>query len=410
MTALRLAFCWVLAAGVALWVLWRVFRGRPAIARGVVTSRAVHIAALVLVLVGATGDRGAAQPRTSASPDAGPAAGPADFPATLRAGGIEVYARLHRPRAPFAELGGLLARIDEPGSALRSEAARTIDLRRASALASQLGENEPGARPIATALESALERARHGRRHALADLHAILDAAEQSHAHEAWLATWVWRRSGDVAMTASQRAGLLARIDHDLRVAEALERAAAQSGGVRFVPWLKKSMAPASYHAMQVPPGLVADAERLYSSIRLASWEDEAAMDLVVDASSAGGELWRRGVRTTLVAGVRLRLGRLDVVATPVAPFVVRHAVLGRITVPVGTALHAWGLPSLLDATQRARIQGWIASARHGDAAALRSLEATLPASHALVRADLAARPTTAGAARLRTALALFDE
>lgn len=410
MTALKLAACWILGTVLALWVLWRVARGRPAIVRGAVTSRAVHVAAFVLVLVGATGDRSVAQPRHPHPRDAGTQASATGFPVALRGEGVERYAELHSGRSAFAELGGVLARIDEPGWAGRPEPARTADLARVRELAAAIRVDVPEAAALVTQLESAVDRARRRRRSTLADLQGVLDAADQASAYEPWLGAWVWRRSGSVTMTGRERADLLARLERHLRVAEALTRAGAQSGGVRYVPWLKKSMAPRDYSPVQVPPGFVPAAEQLYPSIRLTSWEDEAAIELVVEAGSAGGQLWRGGARAPLAVGAALRLGRLDVAMSPSGPLVVRHAALGRITVPAGAALHAWGLPDLLDASQRARVQGWIDGARRGDRAAIRALETTLPACHALVRAELAAHPTAPGSARLRTLLALFDE
>jgi hypothetical protein len=104
-----------------------------------------------------------------------------------------------------------------------------------------------------------------------------------------------------------------------------------------------------------------------------------------------------------------LRLRRLDILEVQGAPVVLRTRQLGDIHIPAGTAVHAWSLPGLLDAPARARIADWIQAARRGSADALGALEATLLASHAQIREDLAVRPDARGAARLRTLLAIFD-
>ena len=395
MTAAKGALLAAVVAVVSVWVLYRLLRGRPIVARGAVLLRALAVASAIAVAI---------SPRLPARAqlDAGSASAASEaFPSDL---GERALGRQVRGRDRLLGLWRVLDAADAPGL---TTAAREALLADASLFARDLrGSGEW--RALGSSLAGVLEHVRAGQRDTRAELAQLLDDAEHTPCYDARLAALVWRRAGDVAMTAAERAALSARIGRHLRVTEALARAEQQVGPPTFVPWRKMSAPPRGYTGIGMPVGLVAAARQSYAAMSASAWERAGAIELVV--GGAGGRVYRRGVASALVEGDRVRFGRLDVVEAGAGDLALRHDRVGVFMVRAGDSVHARALAGLLDPTRHRDVRALVTEASRGDLRALAVIESALPATHEALRAELFAHPRSRGASRLRTLLTLFDE
>lgn len=266
---------------------------------------------------------------------------------------------------------------------------------------------EPG-QVFAQAFRAHVEGRRDGRAPTLAELRGLLDVAEALPIFDAWLAGYVWRRAAPVGGATAERAELLARVERHLRVHHALLRGQASEGQVEFTAWRSKAAAPRGWSGVSVPLGLLKAAREAYTTADAGTWETAGTLALTV-VRAEGLTLIRRGQAVPLADGEALVLRRLDLLQAR-GPAALRHAVLGDLSIGAGGTMSAWDAGERLAPAGKAKVQAEVTAALSGDAAALRRIEAILPAAHAEVRRAVAAKPGAKGAAGLRMALALFDE
>lgn len=403
MRSLRLAAVWAAAAWVAFTVVLRIARGEVVILSGY-AAPVVRIVALMLVfLAGCAEKLKPADPaeRPDLSHGTAPAEGsapvtaavePADpvvqeFPAKLTDPALNAMYRWISPR-------GLASRM------ATAEAARSLTY--------NLPE-EPGAAAAARAFAAEVEafhaRQTAGTAETATTLTRLLAAAEAVPLYDAWLAGFVWLHARGLRPAPTE---LLARVERHLRVTHALVLAQASVGPVEFSAWRSKAGPPAGWRGVVVPPGLAAAARAVFDGgCDAGAFETGAVLPLTVAQGSV--VLVRRAGETTVGAGAGLRLRRLDVIRTATGA-TLRHATLGALALPAGAEVTTWNVGEFLGADGETKVRALIDAALGGDAAALTSLEAILPAAQAAIRAAERARPDAPGAASLRTLLTAFDE
>ena len=238
---------------------------------------------------------------------------------------------------------------------------------------------------------------------------ATLDAVENAGIWQASVAAWLWRRTGAPA-DAAELPALYARLETHLRAVDTLTKTSATTGPVRHTPWMSKAMPPKGHEGrVEVPPDFEATAAKLYPDTPPGTWETDAVLGLTVLEAAKPATLHRRGMTTSVATKDFVRLRRLDVLEAS-SVVVVEHPALGKFSVPAGTMLTAWTLPSLLPQTTVATLDKDAALALDGDAAALKRLESVLPAAHPAIRAALASKPAAPSAPALRQLLTTFDE
>ncbi|NQU25813.1 MAG: hypothetical protein HQ567_31380 [Candidatus Nealsonbacteria bacterium] len=141
------------------------------------------------------------------------------------------------------------------------------------------------------------------------------------------------------------------------------------------------------------------------------TWQREATAVFAIDKDSAPATLIRAGERRPLLPAATVRLNRLDLIETPAGkPVVLEHDWLGALELPPGRIVTVWDLPGLLSADATDKIARATAAALRGDEQAIERIEHVLPLCHPAIRAALSESPEVAGAPRLCTILATFDD
>lgn len=420
MRPLRLALWWAAAAWVAFTVVIRIARGEVVILSSYAAPVVRLVALIVVFLVGCAeklkpgdpngqhgepgqsgsqGSQGGAPAVDPAKPEEpaavetpAPTIEPADpvaqeFPANLSDETLRVMYGWIEPR-------GLWRRMS-PGGTLELGDEVTFGVKPLGAM-----------KEFKAQVEAFNRRQQAGEAETATTLTALLAAAEAVPLYDAWLAGFVWLRARGLRPAP---VALLARVERHMRVTHALVLAQASTGPVEFTAWRSKAAPPVGWRgAMRVPAGLAAAAKKAFDDgADAGQFETAAALSLTVAQGSP--VLVRRAVETPLAVGKAVRLRRLDVLRAP-AGATLRHATLGPLTLPAGAEVTAWSVGEYLGPEARAQVRGWIDAALGGDAAALNSLEAVLPAAHAAIREAERARPDAPGAANLRTLLTAFDE
>ncbi|MEZ4428136.1 MAG: hypothetical protein R3A51_10670 [Nannocystaceae bacterium] len=247
------------------------------------------------------------------------------------------------------------------------------------------------------------------------ELLAALDEAEQSGLFDPWIPALLWGQIAKLpepkaADARARRRELLARLRRHALLCDALTRAAFEIGPVEFSPWRSKAARP------------IVDTERAYGfalQMGLAqhlarpdatTWATSATIELRV-ISAVGLTIARDGAPAAVSAGAKLRIGRLDLLETAAtSQAILEHPTLGRLPLPQGRSLSVWQLPELLQGRARELAEDKVQRALAGDPSAAAWIEATLPLTHALLRAGLRKDPRGRGAPTLRMILALFDD
>lgn len=321
------------------------------------------------------------------------------FPEALRRDLEGYYARLE-PRGAWRRLTGRLA-AERQGAPEWSAMIAGVEA---------LGREEPGGEAFAGRLAAHFDRRGRGEAETIAELDALLAAAEAWPLYDEFFAGYVWLRAmqaRDAEADAGAQAALLARIERHLRVAHALLRASAETGRVEFSAWRSKAAPPRGWSDVRVPAGLGDAALRLYPETDAGAWASEGTLALVV-AGERPVTLRRAGQAIAIAPGGALTLRRLDLLEVGAGGDAqVRHPTLGVIRLPAGAAVSAWGLASRLDAAAEATLRRLVDGAIGGDEAAIEALQAVLPAAHRLIRAALA-DPALADAARGRLEMVLM--
>jgi hypothetical protein len=424
------AFVAVLGLAAAIVGRWR--RGQVVLLSGA-AAPAIRLLALLIVFVQAcTGRlRGADEGKQdgagagaggSQQPQAGQDAEPAEQPAAAAVAGpaldptfpiadeqqLHTWARIGHDRgwnaSNYKRMTRRLATVAEgtgPNDPVWNELAPAVD-----GLRSDLGVS-PAAEAWVAAWKGHLAARQAGRLSGAAELLGLLDAAEAVPVYDGWLAAYVWRRAAPAAMSATERGQLLARIERHARVVHALVKAQIEAGPVEFSAWRSKAAPPREWKSIRVPDGLLGAATKIYATIDAGTWETAATLPLTVARGEV--ELIRRGEPTRAPAGSAVTLRRLDVLRAS-GPATLRHPELGDMSLGAGATLTAWDAGERLDAAGKAKVRATVEAALAGDEAALKRLEAILPAAHAAIREAVAGKPEAKGAAGLRMLLALFDE
>lgn len=398
------------ALALAAFALWRLRRGRRTVLAGRFATNAVRAAALLLFLIEARAGAKEAAPSPSpvpsdgltriGSPKPSGTPSPASFggvlPVLLAGEGLRRWARRHDDPDLREVIKMLAAWEAERDVERKTSLAKSVleyghylpdELR--ELVSSQLnGDGSPV--PPARAL-------------------AALDAAETAGVWQSSVAAWLWRRTA-APVDATELPALYARIETHLRAVDTLTKTTATTGPVRHTPWMSKAMPPPGHQGrVDVPADFESTAAKLFPETPPGTWETDAVLGLTVVEGAKPATLHRRGMKTSVAAKDFVRLRRLDVLEAHSA-IVVEHPVLGKVAVPAGTRLTVWTLPALLPPATVAKLDADAALAREGNAAALKRLEAVLPAAHPAIRTALASKPTAPGAAALRQLLTSFDD
>lgn len=403
MRTLLAPLLWLLAVAVALFVLWRAWRGRPVVLRGRWGPRFVRMVAVVLVVLGAA-DEG--RPAPVPTKDA-PGAGRTDeqLPPVVTQAAVTRWLNWQQPQNTWTVFKQELTRLSH--SPPPTEAARQA----VSARLRYFGWEFRKVVEADVAAMAGLKVARPG----LDQLTAALDEMDQSGIYDHWAGAYLWRQSAGLAGNDPQAAAeLYARLYRHARVTDTLIRARAQVKPLNVSPraWMSKAgpkredvLARQKWEAE-----VFAAARRLYASTDAGTWERDGSARAAVAKDSAPLTLVHAGKRHTFGPGSNVRLDRLDLFEAGEKPVVLEHAWLGKLTLPAGRTVSVWELPDCLSAEGRAALGKAVADALEGGEGAARRLEQALPLAHRLLREKLAAAPDARGAARLRLILSLFDD
>lgn len=408
MTAIKTIVLWVLALSVAAWALWRVSRGRRALADGRWSPRFVHMVAVLFVALGgcprSAPDSVPATPPPRADVDPGrvpePTVALAKEPPAALARGLRGHFELAAERGDLSDM--TRAMIDGQWTDAIAYAEGVASVAGGQALRDALVELcRQRARRVAPTFEQ---------------IASAVAAAGELPVYYAPLAAALWRELHALStdsLDAAAVAGVLHQLEDQHRMAAALQRAQADTGPVTFRPWLKKSAPPRDYDPLTLPAGLDEAVRRAYAATDAGSWASESTLPLHLVSTDATVILHRSGKAIRLAAGTELKLRRLDVIevaAQSRAPARFDNPLAGALSVAPGAMLTAWTVDRQLSAAARTAIDDLVERAMTGNDDAIARLESHLPAAATAIRRAVAATPAAAGAAKLRLVLALFDE
>ncbi len=403
MRTLLAPLLWLLAVGVALFVLWRAWRGRPVVLRGRWGPRFVRMVAVVLVVLGAAEEGRAAPVPTKDAAGAGRA--DEQLPPAVTREAVARWLNWQQPQNTWTVFKRELT------VALLSP--KPTDAQR-QALGERLRYFGWEFRKVVEA-DLAARAGRKVARPGLDQLRAALDEMDQSGLYDHWLNAYLWRHSaGRAGNDPKGAAALYDRLYRHARVTDTLIRARAQVKPLNVSPraWMSKAgpkrqdvLAKQNWEAE-----VFAAARRLYASTDAGTWERDGSARAAVAKDSPALTVIHAGRRHACEPGASVRLDRLDLFEAGDRPVVLEHLWLGKLTLPAGRTLSVWELPDCLSAEGRAALGKASADALEGGEGASRRLEQALPLAHRLLREKLAAAPDARGAARLRLILSLFDD
>lgn len=252
-----------------------------------------------------------------------------------------------------------------------------------------------------------------GRPETLAELFGLLNAIEGVPAYSTPFAAWLWRRARALPSSAAsfndERALLYARLHHHLRVADALLQGQALTAPVEYTAWRSKAAPPQGWApTATLPPDLVAKARATFEKQPSIPW-DRVSASVTVVGEDADATLLRDGNASSIAAGVRVVLGRLDILEAKTA---LRLRADGGLeaTIPAGVQVTLDQIGRFVDAKHVAELDALLDRVAAGDATADARVESILPWVQTLLRARLRAQPDQPHAGKLRMWLTTFDE
>jgi hypothetical protein len=405
---LFLPLLWALAVAVAVFVLYRLWRGKPVVLRGRFSPRLVRMVVIILVTFGvgvsAERDRANAAPLPVRNRDRAAD----EMPATLNAE-VATHWLLHQQ--PGSRWGVIkqdftAVELGKLGPSALNDAFRDFP--------------EPFRNIVVAELKARLQKQAMPAVRAT-ELLAAVDAMEKQGYYDHWLNAYLWRKTATLEPTEVTRTVelLFTRLEQHARVTNTLIRAQARVKPVYQPPraWMSKAGPPKGWSREgSFTPASVADllkaAKELHVSSDTGTWKQDGIARLRLAKESPRPVLLRAG-RTRLVENDEwLRLNRLDVLKTPKGekPVCFEHAWLGTLELPAGKTLTVWDLSHGLSANAKDRVRETIKAALDNDENAAARLEQALPLVHDLLREELKKSPTAKGAPRLRLILALFDD
>jgi hypothetical protein len=395
---------WVLAVGAALLILYRLWRGHNVVLGGRWSPRFIRMVAVILVLLGAGAEGGAAPLPTKDKPASGQ--GEEQLPPAvtdkLVVHWLQVQQRGGWAQFKQAFVQFTLSPHDPQAKANAQQFVGTLPARLANLVSADL---------------DALAAGKQTPRPDLHDLALVLDELELTGLFDHWANAYLWRKT-PAAVGEKDRVRLtewMARLHRQARLTDTLIRARAQVKPFMLPPraWMSKAGPRREWVAMEEKAGadVLAAARKLYPLTGTGTWERDGCVALTVAKDSAAVVQIRAGHEDKPAPLAAVRLTRLDLLQTPAGdtPVVLEHAWLGRITLPADRLLSVWDLPGCLSEEARKKVTDAVGAALDGDEAAPRRLEQALPFVQVLLREKLAAAPATKGG-KLRLILSLFDD
>ncbi len=404
---------WFLAACLALFVLYRLWRGKPVVLRGRYSPRLVRMVVIVLVILG-VGVTKKPGPGFAAPLPVKPDPADAALPEALTPEVIGEWLGSQQATGWFARLKLGLVTLEQA----KSEKERTAAVRLVKALAASLPE---AAKALILAEVNALEVGKPIPSASAFDLLAAVAALEKAGLYDHWLNSHLWRRTADRDVKEDKRTVelLFMRLEQHARLTNTLIRAQARVRPVYQPPraWMSKAGPPKGWQAgdavnKEALADLLKAAKELHASSDTGTWKRDGIAVLKVGKDSGLPRLLRGGKKRLLSTEESVRLGRLDLLETLAdeKPVQLEHAWLGTITLPVGRLLSVWELSRQLPEEAKEKARRTIKAALDNDEDAADKLEQALPLVHSLLRDELKAAPTAKGAPRLRLILSLFDD
>jgi hypothetical protein len=403
---------WLLAAAVALGILWRMWRGKPVVLRGKWTPRFLRMVAVILVLVGLGTDRTDATP-VPVGEKKGKTEG--ELPPGLTTEVIEKWALLHTNTSEWSIFKQRFSRALQSGQQLAQP-----ELQQLHTLARSLPER---LQALLLADLHALQTGKPAAAPAARELSAVLDEAERKGFLDPWLLAHVWRKTA--SLDGGERKALtdlMARLHRDARLCNALIACQARIRPIMEPPagWRSKAaVRPPQFNAqfahalkLQHTADLMNRLRDTYTSADAGTWTKEALTQLTVEKGSASVTLIRAGQPGVPQTEGSLVLGRLDLLDTTDGdrPALLTHRLLGRIEIPAGRLVSVWELPRYLPEKGKDAVRKLVADALAGKEDAARRLEQMLPLAHPFLREALQSSPKAEGAPRLRLILTQFDD
>lgn len=395
---------WLLALGLVVVVLWRLWRGKPMVLHGRWTPRVVRMVAIVLVMLGVGQDRAAAQAPavkgpTPRSPDLA-----AEPPPVVSIDTVSRWLSLSASNSLWTQYKQRHTRIQ-------------LDARADKQTLANAHTYLAGVPPLLTRiLKADLEAMAEGKLPAVVpvrDLVATLEQAEKLGYYDQWLAAYVWRLAGRSEGDDAVRIDLHRRLAWHGCVTNGLIRSRPkQVQGLAPVAWRGKGGGMRGIQVGYNLPQIQNTVAKQFRPDDWGTWTREGGIALTVARTSAVPTLHQGSQKVRLDPGTNFRFHRLDLLTSTAGEngIALEHAVYGKIAIPAGKLTSVWELPRHLSDDARKRVEAEVDRAMSGDEEAARRLETALPLVHARIRSQLAARPTAEGAGRLRLILALFDD
>jgi hypothetical protein len=419
-------FLWLGATVIALFVVYRIWRGKPLILRGKLGPRVLRIVAILLVALGLGADDSPAQvPR-----------GPGEIPESGQRGGRGPVQPQVLPGAPAQNVpieAWLSHQRDVPEELLALGSWSAFkDLYTRIKLAPNGPQNEQRQElmeaalkrlpaPFAYLVKADLDASRTGKplpTRKASDLLAIQRAMETHGYYDAWLASYLWRFTAPLDATRdAQAVEILTALGQHVRITHALIRAHAQVKPADVGPraWMSKAGPPRGFGRFGFDVAGLAQFAGVFNTelarADLGPWQRDGIARFKVAEKGPLPTLLRDGKKTELKHGEAFQLGRLDALQTPVgADTLIEHDTFGTIRLQQGRTLLVWDLPRMLDDGNRPLVSRTVRAAMDGKEDAARQVEQALPVCQKLLREELQRDPEAPGAARMRLILALFDD
>lgn len=403
MKTLGLALLWIVAFGLALWLLLRARRGKPVVLKGTMAPRFARMIVVILLALGVSAQTGDAGEPNDKPAKGEPAAKPAPAPTVLN---MELMSRMRRA-AHFHDAfrkGYASWRLAKQGAVAPGTGKLGLPPRFTTLL---LEEFQAG--PAAPSTKSAGQV-----------LAALTDAEKRGFiGHLTVGIVWRWSASVPAPANAKEQAQLIElfdRLHQHAKLANALIKANADVKPIGIPPraWASKAGPKRELIVREhkIQKALLAALRKHYATADAAPWSTEAGIVLHVPEGAPAVTV-RRGEQVLAVApGKSVVIDRLSLIDTRTNPKVLlEHKHMGRVTLPGGQLIGVQALPTYVLGETRQRVDAAVLKALLGDDpldAAL--IETTLPFSYRAVQRALAERPDAKGADRLRTILHAFTD